>query len=70
MLQGNELIDSQLELKFRTNTPKKTICTQNLDDEDVSRAPAQYCVALACSAVWGVASWGMLLVAVGAGASA
>ena len=35
VLQGNELIDSQLELKFRTDLPKKDICTVTLDDEKV-----------------------------------
>ncbi|PRW59993.1 transmembrane 9 superfamily member 1 [Chlorella sorokiniana] len=35
VLQGNELIDSQLELKFRTDVPKRDICRMTLDDEDV-----------------------------------
>lgn len=35
MLQGNELIDSQLELKFRTDLPKRDICSMTLDDEAV-----------------------------------
>ena len=37
VLQGNELIDSGLELKFRTDLPKKDICTVSLDDEKVGR---------------------------------
>ncbi|KAI3436249.1 hypothetical protein D9Q98_002302 [Chlorella vulgaris] len=35
VLQGNELIDSQLELKFRTDLPKREICTMSLDDDKV-----------------------------------
>jgi hypothetical protein len=35
VLQGNELIDSQLELKFRTDLPKTDICTVTLDDDKV-----------------------------------
>ncbi len=35
MLQGNELIDSQLEVKFRTDLPKRDICTMTLDDDKV-----------------------------------
>lgn len=35
VLQGNELIDSGLELKFRTDLPKKDICTLTLDDDKV-----------------------------------
>ena len=37
VLQGNELIDSQLELKFRTDMPKRDICTMNLDDDKVRK---------------------------------
>ncbi|CAL5229553.1 g12903 [Coccomyxa viridis] len=32
VLQGNELIDSQLDIKYRSDVPKKTICTNKLDD--------------------------------------
>ncbi|KAK9834844.1 hypothetical protein WJX81_003258 [Elliptochloris bilobata] len=32
VLQGNELIDSQLDLKFRTEVPKRKICTVKLDE--------------------------------------
>lgn len=35
VLQGNELIDSQLELKFRTDLPKRDICSMTLGDEAV-----------------------------------
>ncbi len=35
VLQGNELIDSQLELKFRTDIPKREICQLTLDDDKV-----------------------------------
>ncbi|KAL4541378.1 hypothetical protein Ndes2437B_g05748 [Nannochloris sp. 'desiccata'] len=33
VLQGNELIDSQLDFKFRTDQSKKTICTTTLTQE-------------------------------------
>lgn len=39
MLQGNELIDSQLELKFRTDVPKRDICSMTLDDDAVGEGP-------------------------------
>jgi hypothetical protein len=45
VLQGNELIDSQLELKFRTDLPKREICTMSLDDDKVCRAAACCCFA-------------------------
>lgn len=35
VLQGNELIDSGLELKFRTDLPKRDICTMTLDADMV-----------------------------------
>jgi len=34
VLQGNELIDSQLDIKFRTDKAKSPICSVTLDDED------------------------------------
>eukprot|EP00887_Chlorella_sp_A99_P006658 scaffold3.g6658.t1 len=34
-LQGNELIDSQTEVKFRTDIPKRDICSLTLDDSKV-----------------------------------
>ncbi|BDA44667.1 Transmembrane 9 superfamily member 3 [Coccomyxa sp. Obi] len=36
VLQGNELIDSQLDLKFRTEVPKKTICSQRLSEANAA----------------------------------
>eukprot|EP00270_Netrium_digitus_P021509 TRINITY_DN921_c0_g1_i1.p1 TRINITY_DN921_c0_g1~~TRINITY_DN921_c0_g1_i1.p1 ORF type:complete len:593 (-),score=100.18 TRINITY_DN921_c0_g1_i1:257-2035(-) len=33
VLEGNELIDSQMEFEFRMDMPKRTICTDTLDDE-------------------------------------
>lgn len=33
VLQGNELIDSQTEVKYRTDIPKRSICTSVLDEE-------------------------------------
>ena len=47
-LQGNELVDSQLELKFRTDVPKRDICRMTLDDEDV-RCAALRCAVLCCA---------------------
>lgn len=35
VLGGNELIDSQLDIKFRTDVPKQSICTTHLDDKSV-----------------------------------
>ncbi|GAB4823325.1 hypothetical protein N2152v2_010371 [Parachlorella kessleri] len=31
VLEGNQLIDSQIEVKFRTDMPKREICTQTVD---------------------------------------
>eukprot|EP00879_Flechtneria_rotunda_P015969 GHRR01016701.1.p1 GENE.GHRR01016701.1~~GHRR01016701.1.p1 ORF type:complete len:250 (+),score=79.13 GHRR01016701.1:390-1139(+) len=42
VLQGNELIDSQLEIKFKVPVPKSTICTQTLNGQQV--AAFQYAV--------------------------
>ncbi|KAK9908535.1 hypothetical protein WJX75_009309 [Coccomyxa subellipsoidea] len=36
VLQGNELIDSQLDMKFRTEVPKKTICSQRLSEPNAA----------------------------------
>ncbi|KAK9858026.1 hypothetical protein WJX84_004925 [Apatococcus fuscideae] len=32
VLEGNQLIDSQIEIKFKTDTPKTAICSDVLDD--------------------------------------
>ena len=37
VLEGNELIDSQLELSFRTDQERTTICEQTLDDKTARR---------------------------------
>ena len=37
VLQGNELIDGQLDILFRTDKPKTKICSQTLDDKDAGR---------------------------------
>ena len=37
VLEGNELIDSQLELKFRSDQERTTICEQTLDDKTARR---------------------------------
>lgn len=34
VLQGNELIDSQLEVKYRTDIPKRSICSVTLTEDD------------------------------------
>lgn len=36
VLQGNELIDSQLEVKFKTDVPKKVVCSNVLDDSQAA----------------------------------
>ncbi|GBF93656.1 hypothetical protein Rsub_06759 [Raphidocelis subcapitata] len=36
VLQGNELIDSQLDIKFKVPVPKTTICEKTLEGEDVT----------------------------------
>mmetsp|Transcript_47439 Transcript_47439/g.151954 ORF Transcript_47439/g.151954 Transcript_47439/m.151954 type:complete len:597 (-) Transcript_47439:85-1875(-) len=37
VLEGNELIDSQMEFKFRMDVPKHTICNDPLDDKKVNK---------------------------------
>jgi len=37
VLEGNELIDSNIELKFRMDTPKTTICRDQLDQKMVRK---------------------------------
>eukprot|EP00899_Mesostigma_viride_P027506 jgi/Mesvir1/7940/Mv11860-RA.1 len=37
VLEGNELIDSSIEFKFRMDVPKRTICEDPLDDKKVRK---------------------------------
>ena len=37
ILEGNELIDSNMEFRFRQDQPKKTMCVTSLDANDVKK---------------------------------